>query len=124
VVDRLVEQGVVRREKHKVLGIFPTTRLPAVDTGHEADLRRRLVRVLQDGEQPDAHTAALIALISASGTLPSLDPNPRWSTPVITRAKELEEGRWGADAVNTAVLRTAAAIAASTAAVVVTTITT
>jgi len=34
---------------------------------------------------------------------------------VYKRAKALEQGNWGADAVNTAVTRTAASIAASTA---------
>lgn len=45
------------------------------------------------------------------------------STRVATRAKEIERGSWGAEAVSTAVTRTAAAIAASSAAVSISVIT-
>ncbi|MBK1789455.1 GOLPH3/VPS74 family protein [Prauserella cavernicola] len=120
MVDRLVERGQIRREKKKVLGLFPATRLPAVDTGHEAELRRKIRAVLEEGAEPDsARTAALIALLSASGALPSLRPPINWSGTVYKRAKALEEGNWGAEAVSTVVARTAAGIAASTAAVTV-----
>ncbi len=123
VVDRLVERGLVRRESRKVLGLFNMTRLPAGDGQREQEIRDRIRAVLVDGAEPDTRTAALIALLSASGALPSLRPQLAWSTPVIKRAKELEQGNWGASAVNTAVARTAAAIAASTATVAVTVIT-
>ncbi|MEQ3553595.1 GPP34 family phosphoprotein [Pseudonocardia nematodicida] len=120
LTDRLVERGLVRREKRKLLGLIPTTRLPSTASRHETELRQRVVDVLENGAEPDAHTAAVIGLISASGTLPSLHPRPRWSTAVIERAKALEEGNWGAGAVSNAVLNTAVAIAAASAAVVAT----
>jgi len=123
LMERLIEQGHLRREKKKVLGLFTTTRSPANDTGHESALRERVAAVLEDGASPDARTAAVIALLSSSGTLPSLHPVPKWSTKVYQRAKELEKGSWGAEAVNTAVTRTAAAIAAASTAVVITTVT-
>ncbi|ANZ43241.1 hypothetical protein BBK82_34270 [Lentzea guizhouensis] len=127
VVDRLVERGMVRREEKRVLGLFRSTSLPAADTRHEEEVRQRIRAVLVDGETPDARTAALTALLSASGALPMLRPKLAWSGDVARRAKELERGNWGAEAVSTAVTRTAAAIAASTAAVtaavVVTTVT-
>jgi hypothetical protein len=124
VVDRLVAHGLVRRESRKVLGLFPMTRLPAADGRREQEVRDRIRAVLVDGAEPDTRTAALTALLSASGALPSLRPQLAWTTPVIKRAKELEQGNWGASAVSTAVARTAAAIAASSAAVAVTVITT
>ncbi|MFJ8716450.1 GPP34 family phosphoprotein [Streptomyces violaceus] len=102
--------------------MFPTTSLPATDTGHEAELRERMRAVLEHGEEPDARLAAIIALISASGTLPSLDPVPKWSGTVATRAKELEQGNWGASAVNSAVTQIAASFSAASAAAVVTTL--
>lgn len=117
VLDRLVERGQIRREKGRVLGLFPTTRLPTDDVRHEVALRRRVCAVLEDGEEPDARTAAVIALLSSSGSLPSLHPAPRWSGQVYERGKELERGNWGAAAVSTAVTRTAAAVAASSVAV-------
>jgi hypothetical protein len=121
--ERLIEQGHLRREKKKVLGLFSMTLSPANDTGYESALRQRVAAVLEDGASPDARTAAVIALLSSSGTLPSLHPVPKWSAKVYQRAKELEQGSWGAEAVNTAVTRTAAAIAAASTAVVITTVT-
>ncbi|MEV4731507.1 GPP34 family phosphoprotein [Saccharopolyspora sp. NPDC049426] len=53
-------------------------------------------------------TAALIAVLSASGVLLTLHPAPKWSCRVAKRAEEIEQGSWGASAVNTAVARTAA----------------
>ncbi len=120
VIDRLIERGVIRRERRRVLGVFRTTRLPIDDSRHEAELRRQVCAVLEDGESPDTRTAAVIALLSSSGALPTLHPAPKWSAKVRERAKELEKGNWGASAVNTAVTRTAAAVAASSAAVAVT----
>jgi hypothetical protein len=123
VVDRLAGKGLVRRESRKVLGLFRTTRLPAGDGRHEQEVRDRIRAVLVDGAEPDTRTAALIALLSASGALPALRPQLAWSGPVIERAEELRRGNWGASAVNTAVARTAAAIAASSAVTAVTVIT-
>jgi len=116
VLDRLVERGFIRREKKKVLGVFPTTRMPAQRPEYEARLLERVRSVLVDGAEPDARTGALAALLSASGTLPQLHPGIPWSGAVYTRGKELEKGNWGADAVNTAIAGTNAAIAASAAA--------
>lgn len=120
LVDRLVERGLVRREKKRVLGLFKMTMLSAADPAHEAELRRTIRAVLEDGAEPDTRTAAVIALLSSSGTLPMLRPALPWSSTVHKRAKALEDGNWGARAVNTAVARTAAAIAVSTATVAVT----
>jgi len=121
VLDRLVERGFIRREKKKVLGVFPTTRMPAQRPEYEGRLLERVRSVLVDGAEPDARTGALAALLSASGTLPQLHPGIPWSGAVYTRGKELEKGNWGADAVNTAIAGTNAAIAASAAAVSVAT---
>ncbi|WP_181770619.1 GOLPH3/VPS74 family protein [Amycolatopsis pittospori] len=123
VTDRLIERGLIRREKKRVLGLFPTTRLPAADTRREEALRQEIRAVLEEDKTPDARTAAVTALLSASGALPSLRPALAWSGKVHQRAKEIESGNWGASAVNTAVTRTAAGIAASTAAVAVTVVT-
>jgi hypothetical protein len=119
LTDRLVERGLIRREKKKVLGLFRMNMLPADDPTHEAALRRDIRAVLEDGADPDTRTAAVIALLSSSGTLPMLRPALPWSSTVHKRAKDLENGNWGAKAVNTAVARTAAAIAVSTATVAI-----
>lgn len=111
VLDRLVERGHLRRETRKTLGLFTTNALADGGTPRRAELIQQVRAVLADGAAPEPRTAALGALLSASGTLPSFDPEIPWSTPVITRAKELERGDWGSDAVQQAVARTVAATA-------------
>ena len=84
--ERLLQRGFIRRERKRLLGLIPTTRLPSTGSAHETELRQRVVDVLEAGAEPDPHTAAVIALVSASGTLPSLHPRPTWSSAVIQRA--------------------------------------
>ncbi|WP_265523136.1 GOLPH3/VPS74 family protein [Oerskovia flava] len=115
VVQRLTERGLLRREERRVLGIFRSTRFPAADEQHETELRARIRRVLEDGEAPDPRTAAIIGLLSASGAMPSLRPPLPWHSVTVTRAKEIERGQWGPEAVSSAVARTAAAVAAASA---------
>ena len=117
VLDRLVERGFIRREKGRLLGIFPTTRMPAQRPEYEARLLESVRAALVDGVEPETRTAAITALLSASGTLPQMHPGIPWSGAVYTRGKELEKGSWGAEAVATAIAMTTAAIAASTVAV-------
>ncbi|MBN6042255.1 GPP34 family phosphoprotein [Amycolatopsis sp. 195334CR] len=123
VIERLLERGFIRREQKRVLGLIPRTTLPVDDGEYETELRQRVRAVLEDGVDPDVRTAAVVALLSSSGTLPSLHPTPKWSSKVYHRGKEFEEGSWGASAVGTAVTRTATAIAVASATVVVTTVT-
>lgn len=122
VTGRLVQRGLIRRERKRFLGLIPTTRLPAADAEHETALREDIRAVLEDGAGADARSAAVIALISAGGVLPTLHPVPKWSSAVAKRAKELEQGDWGAAALHTAVNRIAAALSAASAAAVVTTV--
>ncbi|WP_181763575.1 GOLPH3/VPS74 family protein [Streptomyces albidus (ex Kaewkla and Franco 2022)] len=122
VVDRLVSRGLVRRENKRVLGLFRTTTFPAGDPRHEAALRREIRSVLEGRASPAPRTAAVIALLSSSGTLATLRPALPQSAEVLTRAKEIENGNWAASAVNTAVTKAAAEIAAATATIVLTTV--
>lgn len=112
VLDRLVERGHIARESRKRLGIFTTTRLRAGATTHRAELVAAVRSALIDGTTPTPRTAAIIALLSASDSLPTLHRDIPWSGDVYTRAKELERGDGGAQAAGIAVARTAAAIVA------------
>jgi hypothetical protein len=110
VLDRLVERHFLRRETKRTLGLFTTTRLPANDPQYEAALLDSVRAVLEDGATPDARTATLVALLSATGTLPQFDPRIAWSSRVYTRGKQLEGGNWVAEAVGLAVTHAAAAV--------------
>jgi len=112
VLDRLVERNLLRRETRKTLGLFTTTRLPANDPPYEAALLDSVRAVLEDGATPHARTAALVALLSSTGTLPQFDPRIAWSSRVYTRGKQLETENWAAEAVSLAVVHAAAAASA------------
>ncbi|GAA1229968.1 GOLPH3/VPS74 family protein [Pseudonocardia alaniniphila] len=113
VLDRLVKRGDVARSTGRTLGLFTSTRLGAGTTDRRADLVERVRAVLEDGVPPDPRTAALVALLSASGSLPMLHREIPWTAPVIDRATALEQGDWGAGAAASAVTRTTTAIVVS-----------
>lgn len=110
VLDRLVKRGDVTRSTRTTLGVFTSMRLGAGTTGRRADLVERVRAVLVDGVPPDPRTAALVALLSASGSLPTLHREIPWSDAVYTRAKAIERGDWGAAAAASAVTRTMTAV--------------
>lgn len=118
LLDRLVERGLVRREKDKVLGLFPRTRHPAVDSSHEAEVRRELDAVLLDGAEPDQRTGALVSLLHAVGEAHRVSSRKDVAAhDVRRRAQEVaESGGWAPEAVRAAVQGTQAAIATSIAA--------
>ncbi|GAB3282316.1 GOLPH3/VPS74 family protein [Kineosporia babensis] len=116
VAARLVERGMVREEKTKILGVFPRTLHPAVNDSHEKEVRREIRAVLADGAEPGPRSGALIALLSGSDTLkPALkdmDPPLPWSSEIRKRGKAIQDGEWGAKVVKDAVVTIIAVIAA------------
>ncbi|MGV9214346.1 GOLPH3/VPS74 family protein [Micromonospora sp. RB23] len=119
VLERLVARGDIDQEPRKVLGLFRTTALRDGRTERRSRLLADVRRVLVDGAEPQARVAALGALLSASGTLPQFHREIPWTSPVITRAKELERGDWGADAAGAAVTRTVTATVVNSAIVAI-----
>ncbi|GAA1689755.1 hypothetical protein GCM10009830_41660 [Glycomyces endophyticus] len=124
VADRLVEQGLVRRDEKKFLGLFRSTTWPAADTAHEREVREGIEAVLVRGAEPDARTGALIALLAAGGSMHQVlhYDELKWSE-LELRANEIVQGQWAAEAVRNAILATNAAVAAAATAAVVTTVT-
>lgn len=93
VLTRLTDHGILRREKGKVLGLFPITRWPAEDSSHEQLLRARLERVLLSGERPDARTATLVAVLDGTTLVSRLVPRERRKE-ARERAKEIASQDW------------------------------
>jgi len=108
-VERLEDRGHVRREKRRFLGLIPTTALVDGGTSRRQELLAAVRSVLVDGTEPDQRTAAVAALLSASGALPAMHREIPWSGAVYTRGVALQNGDWGAAAAGDAVARTAAA---------------
>ena len=67
-----MERGILRFEQGRVLGIFPSSRWPAVDSRHEYQLRAGLRAVLVVGRTPTEREAGLIALLQAVDLVPKV----------------------------------------------------
>lgn len=113
VLARLTERGVLRPERHKLMGMLPVQRYPGLDSGVKSAARTRLDRAVVNGVEPDTRTAALASLLHACGlakrTFPELDRRR-----LKARMKEINEGQWASAAVRKAIQSIQAAVAAST----------
>ncbi|MGW5904466.1 GOLPH3/VPS74 family protein [Streptomyces althioticus] len=110
LLNRLLARGDLRKEDRKMLALFNTTVLRDGRNGRRAGLVREVRDVLVDGKEPTPRIAALTALIWAGGALHQFDPEIPWNSSVISRARELEQGNWGAGAAGEAVTRTMTAV--------------
>ncbi|WP_165771831.1 GOLPH3/VPS74 family protein [Brevibacterium aurantiacum] len=113
LLDALVRDGYLRRERRRMLGVFPATVLTEGDTGHRSQLIADVRDVLVDGAEPDRRTAGLVALLSASGTLPQFHKEIGWTSTIAVRALRFREGEWGTAVAAEAVTRIAASLVAS-----------
>ncbi|WP_242583798.1 GPP34 family phosphoprotein [Streptomyces sp. MST-110588] len=118
----LLDRGLVREERKKVLGLFPVERFPEADGSVEVEMRARLTRVVLEGAEPDARTAALAVLVQGAGlhkiAFPGADATVLKAADA--RMREIAEARWAQEAVRKALTGaqaalTAAAVAAVTA---------
>ncbi len=75
--ERLLERGLVREEKKRVWGVFPTRRYPEADGSVERELRDTLASVVHEGAEPDERTAALLGLLHGAGLQNWLSPTRR-----------------------------------------------
>lgn len=99
VLERLAEQGLVRRERSRLIGLLPITTWTPGDAAKE--LRARVAAVLRDGAQPDQHVAMLISLVHAVKAEHKVVEGPRRQ--LRSRAAEVADGEWAGHAVRKAV---------------------
>jgi hypothetical protein len=121
--ERLAQNGVLREEDGRILGLFPTHHWPTQDAGHEAGVRAALEANLRHGSTTDSRVGAIIALLAALNAVHDVvDPERVGLSEreLRTRASRIAEGDWAAAAVRSAIAAMMAAIiAASSSAVVV-----
>jgi hypothetical protein len=101
VMDSLVAQGVVRREKDKVLLVFPRTRYPAthgVEPPAETEARQRMIAAVAGTGPVEPRTAALCALVAATDLDKKIFRDMDRKQ-VKARLKEIGQGAWAATAV-------------------------
>ncbi|MFY0409004.1 GOLPH3/VPS74 family protein [Solicola sp. PLA-1-18] len=117
--ETLAARGVVRREAGKVLGLFPTTTWPAVDSAAEREVREELHAALVQGATPTERAAALASLLLALDQLGLVVERPDRKE-AKRRAKQIAEGDAVGDGVQAAVqaAQTAAILAISVASTV------
>jgi hypothetical protein len=113
LLERLVERGLMRRERSRFLGLIPVTTWPSADPGPAKELRGRVAAVLRDGAQADQHVAMLISLVHAVKAEHKLVEGPRRQ--LRARAAEVADGEWAGRAVHKAVEAVQASVAAAVA---------
>lgn len=112
VLDRLIDQGVLKKEEHKILWVFPSSRYPEKDPGPERDARHRVRAAVLEGADCDARTSMLIVLIQACELVHEVFDKSERKT-ASKRIKEISEGEDIGKAVSNHVAAIQAAIAAS-----------
>jgi Golgi phosphoprotein 3 GPP34 len=118
--ERLAHQGILRMEQGRVLGLFPSTRWPAVDSAHERQLRDGLHDVLVVGVEPRPRIGAIVSLLYAIKAVPKVVGSRENNRAVKARTKSIAEGAWAAAAVRKSVEAVNAATVAAVAAAVAT----
>ena len=117
--ERLAASGVLRAERGRSLGIFPTHTWPTQDARHEAEVRQLVTQALVHKVTPDARTVALIALLHALRCEHKIiDPGPIGLSKqqLRARAEEIAKGNWASEAVRKVIVEMIAAIVAATSA--------
>lgn len=106
LLDGLVEKGILRSEKGKVLWLFPDSRWPAEDARHEREVRSRIESAVRDGLADDERTGSLVALLHALRVVPKAVPPETTGLSkkeMNANAKRIAEGDWASAAVHSAV---------------------
>ncbi len=110
LLDDLAGQGLLSREKGKILGVFPTTTWPQGPRRQvEVELLQRVRGVVVDGLTPSPRTAALVVILHAVRTLPKLFPEQDKKA-LTRRGQQISESDWAGAAVRAAVQEVQAAM--------------
>ena len=102
LMRQLTARGMLRHEQRRTLGIFSSERYVAADITYKRGLEQRVGEVVVAGREPDARTAALVCLLSASDLTPSVLPGVDRRL-VRQRAAQVADGSWAPAAVRKAV---------------------
>jgi len=115
---RLGDRGLLRAERGKVLGIFPSRQWPAQEAAHESSVRVLLAHALRVGATDDVRVAALVSLLHALKAVHKVVGPDTVGLPkkeMKANAKRVAEGDWGSEAVRKAIEAMNAAMVAVTA---------
>jgi hypothetical protein len=114
--ERLAQQGSLRAEHARILGLVTTDHWPTQDARHEEDVRRSLVEVLVERKAPDARTAALVALrhaLACEHKVIDVQQFGLTKHELRSRAEETAHRAWASDAVQNAIADTLTTVTAA-----------
>lgn len=118
VADRLVLSGILRCEKRRILGLFPSVRYPTVNPLPELEMREGLKMTILSDEQPGSEVVVLAGLIKACNLVSDLFDR-RTKKQAMRRLKKLSADEPIAKAVGETVAAVQAAVTASITAAVI-----
>lgn len=73
MLGSLVDKGVLRREEHRFLWVFPDRRYPQINGKEEEEVKSRVRAVVLDPESiPDPRDIVIVCLADACGLMPNL----------------------------------------------------
>ncbi|MCI2426212.1 GPP34 family phosphoprotein [Candidatus Acetothermia bacterium] len=64
LLDRLVQEGILRKEERRILWVIPVTRYPMQRSKIKQEIREEIRAALLDDQRPAPQTAILISLVS------------------------------------------------------------
>jgi len=67
LTKRLIEKGLIREDKKKILGLFPQTRYPVVNNSEEVAIRQRIRHIVLSEEIPEPKDIVIISLVKSCG---------------------------------------------------------
>jgi hypothetical protein len=65
LLHHLTGEGILKKEEHRFLGVYPYHRYPTEDPDPERRVRKRVREVVLEGAEPDDRILAIIALMDA-----------------------------------------------------------
>jgi len=114
LLGRLIGKEILQAQEGRVLGIFPRHTWPALDSGHENEVRAGLRDVLVAGRTPTPREAALLSLLEAINVVPKMLGDVGIPAKQLRqRAKEVAAGSFVDEAVRKAVQAVSAATSAA-----------
>ena len=69
VIESLIGKGILRKEKHKILWVFPAMRYPLTNVAAEHEIRNRIHQVVLQQDNPTEEDIALLSLVKACDLL-------------------------------------------------------
>ncbi|WGW12672.1 GPP34 family phosphoprotein [Saxibacter everestensis] len=100
LLEQLVDRGILRSDKKRVLGLVSINLWPAVDSSSKDSLYRELSAVLLNGQEPTPRMRVIVALLYALERAHStINPDGTPARHVRRRAKQLSDGVWAAETV-------------------------